>query len=255
MRILVTNDDGIESPGLLALVQALRPIASIDVLAPDRNWSAAGHQRTIDRPVRVRSTVLADATPAFTTDGAPTDCVCLALAGVLPSTPSLVIAGINRGSNVGQDVVYSGTIAAATEAALRGVPGIAISLADWSSTRFDAAAAFVVDLVREVERNGLSTDTIMNVNVPAIPAEQIRGVAVTSLGQRMYGHKLEPRSDPFGHPYYWLAAGAPTDFAEPGTDLAALADGFISITPLVVDRTHAPMLSELGRWTFPRRST
>ncbi len=254
MRILVTNDDGIESPGLLALVQALRPVAAIDVLAPDRNGSAAGHQRTIDRPVRVRSTVLADATPAFTTDGAPTDCVCLALTEVFPSPPSLVIAGINRGSNVGHDIAYSGTIAAATEAALRGVPGIAVSLADWSSTEFGAAAAFVVDLVREVVRNGLSTDTIMNVNVPAIPAERIRGVAVTSLGHRMYGQKLDQRRDPFGHPYYWLAAGEPTDLAEPGTDLSALQGGFISITPLVVDRTHAPMLSELGRWSFPRKS-
>ncbi len=253
MRILVTNDDGIESPGLLALVQALRPIATVDVLAPDRNWSAASHQRTIDRPVRVRSTVLADATPALTTDGAPTDCVCLALTGVFPAPPSLVIAGINRGSNVGQDIVYSGTIAAATEAALRGVPGIAVSLADWTSTEFGAAAAFVVELVREVERNGLSTDTIMNVNVPAIPAEQIRGVAVTSLGYRMYGRQLERRSDPFGQPYYWLAASTSTDLAEPGTDLSALQGGFISITPLVVDRTHAPMLGELGRWTFRSR--
>jgi 5'-nucleotidase len=254
MRILATNDDGIDAPGLLALVQALRSIAEVDVLAPDRNWTCAGHQRTLDRPVRVRATALADGTAALSTDGAPTDGVALALAGLFPAPPSLVIVGINQGSNVGQDVVYSGTVAAATEAALRGVPGIAVSLADWNSTEFGAAAAFVVDLVREVERNGVSTDTVMNVNVPAIPADKIRGVAVTSLGNRMYSHKLDPRSDPFGRPYYWLASDLPTDLAEPGTDLSALKDGFISITPLVVDRTCASTLTELGRWSFPRRS-
>jgi 5'-nucleotidase len=250
MRLLLTNDDGVTSPGLFALVQALRERAELDIVAPDRNWSAAGHQRTVDRPLRVHPTVLADGTPAFATDGSPSDCVGLALGGLLDVMPSLVIAGINRGRNIGHDVAYSGTVAAATEAAMCGVPAIAISLADWLSTDFDVAAEFAARLVRLVERNGLSTETVLNVNVPAHPRDQIGGVSVTVLSGRTYASRVERRDDPLGRPYYWLAGSAAAGFIEAGTDLEALEARRISITPLKIDRTHDAMRDELGSWPF-----
>jgi 5'-nucleotidase len=246
----VTNDDGVLSPGLLALVRALRSVAHVDVLAPERNWSACSHQRTVDRPLRVRTTQLGDGSPAMATDGSPSDCVSLAVSGILDTPPGLVIAGINAGSNVGHDIVYSGTIAAATEAVMRGIPGMAISLNDWSGEEFDQAADFAVQLVAQVERHGMSIDTVLNVNVPSLPAARIRGVALTTLGRRSYANRLERRTDPFGAPYYWIASGSPVDLAEPGTDISALKEGLVSITPLAIDRTHREMVDEFAHWSF-----
>jgi 5'-nucleotidase len=248
MIILVTNDDGYDSPGLLSLCTALRAVGDVEVLAPERNWTSAGHQRTLDRPLRVRTGRLRDGTSVFTSDGSPSDCVLLALMGVLPRRPSLVVSGINRGGNLGLDVLYSGTVAAASEAVVHGVPGIAVSLDDWMSDDFDAAAQATVKIVRAIERNGILPNTVLNVNVPAIPAAQLKGFEITRLGTRDYGGELVERRDPFGVPYYWIAGRAPVGIDLSGTDFSALAAGKVSVTPLSLDATHVEHLETLAGW-------
>ena len=244
MHILVTNDDGIEAPGLLALAQALRPLGQVSVLAPDRNWTASGHTKTLDRPLRVRETSLADGWPARSCDGAPSDCVALALLGLLPQPVDLIVAGINPGENIGQDVTYSGTIAAAMEAAIAGLPGIAVSLQFPEGTRanldYGPAARAAARITAQVLRNPLPMGILLNVNVPALPEGQIRGMQVTRQGERIYHDQLVPRLDPRGRPYYWIGGDAPGGVPEEGTDFGALTRGYISITPIQLDLTaHA----------------
>jgi 5'-nucleotidase len=248
MNILVTNDDGYDSPGLLALCTALRAVGDVEVVAPERNWTSAGHQRTIDRPLRVRSGRLRDGSLVHISDGSPSDCVILAVMGLLARRPSIVVSGVNRGSNLGLDVLYSGTVAAAAEAVVHGIPGIAVSLADWMSDDFDGAAQVAVRMIRAVERHGILPQTVLNVNVPAIPAARLSGIAITRLGSRDFGGELVERRDPFGAPYYWIAGRAPTGIDEAGTDFAAIAEGKVSVTPLSLDATHAEHLEALASW-------
>ena len=243
MHILVTNDDGVNAPGLLALAQAARSLSDkVTVLAPDHNWSASGHVKTLHRPLRVNETQLEDGTTAWASDGAPSDCVALAQLGFIPDKIDLVLSGINPNANIGHDVTYSGTVTAAMEAAIWGIPGIAVSLdrPEDLSGQVDygpaaEAARRIVIWLRE--QDGLPEDMVLNINVPYGPLSEMKGFRITRQGMRIYRDELVRRLDPRGKPYYWIGGDAPTGVEEPGTDYGALSAGYVSITPLQLDLT------------------
>ncbi len=249
-RILITNDDGVHAPGLLALKRALSVVGEVAVFAPDHNWSAAGHTKTMHKPLRVFQTELADGTSALVTTGTPSDCVGLALLGLVPFRPDLVVSGINDGPNLGSDVTYSGTIAGAMEAVVSGIPAIAVSQ-DWGQDRdLELAAELAARLAALVLQNGLPANTFLNLNVPSLPRAHFRGVRITRLGQRVYRDVLIERFDPRGQPYYWIGGEPPTGVSDPDgdTDIGALAQGYASVTPLNMDMTDYDFLPVLRRW-------
>jgi 5'-nucleotidase len=248
--VLVTNDDGIDAPGLLALKQGIERIAQVRVVAPDRNWSAAGHAKTLHRPLRIRPTRLRDDSEAYACDGAPSDCVAVTLLGFFQERPALVVSGINPNANVGKDITYSGTVAAAMEAAIDGVPAIAMSLdLKEVSEDYTLAAAFAGRLARHVLDAGLPPDTLLNVNVPDVPAELMEGVAITRAGKRIYYDQLILRNDPNGKPYYWIGGERPGGDRElQGTDIWALANNLISITPIHMDMTNHALIEDMTGW-------
>ncbi len=248
-HILVTNDDGVEAPGLLALTQALRQIGRVTVFAPERNWSIAGHNKTMHKPLRVWSVRLQDGTEAMTTNGAPSDCVALAHLGLVADPIDVVVSGINSTPNLGYDVTYSGTVAAAMEAAISGWPGIAISLDVGEGPRhWRTAARAAVDVVRMVLAHGLPADTLLNINAPDVAWEDVRGFRATRLGRRVYRDVLIKRLDPRGVPYYWIGGDPPTGYPDEGTDLQALTNNFVSITPLHMDMTQHRFLETVRGW-------
>jgi 5'-nucleotidase len=257
--ILVTNDDGVYSPGLLVLKQKLGQIADVMVLAPERNWSATSHSKTMHKPLRVQQVVLADGSPAHSSSGSPTDCVALAVGGVLGKVPDLVVSGINLGHNLGIDITYSGTVACAMEAVIKGVPGIAVSSVSAEETDADLhqiqaeTAAVACALALQVLERGLPLRTLLNVNTPGRDPAQWEGVHSTRMGQREYpAEELLERRDPYGRPYYWLGGGLPLDALDDGTDVGAVANGFVSVTPIHLDLTHHAFLSELATWDLAR---
>jgi 5'-nucleotidase len=254
MHILVTNDDGVNAPGLLALTQAMQPLGKVSVLAPDRNWSASGHVKTLHRPLRVNKTQLADGYPALATDGAPSDCVALAVLGILPEPVDLVVSGINPGANVGHDMTYSGTVTAAMEGAIWGLPSLAFSLDirenGPSMPYYDSAAATAAHVVEVIQKNGLPQNVLLNVNVPNLPMSEIKGSLVTRLGLRIYRDVLVSREDPRGKPYYWIGGEAPTGVPEEGTDIGALAGNFVSICPVQLDFTAHSSLEAIRAWDW-----
>lgn len=251
-HILVTNDDGVLAPGLLALVREMRRLGKVSVLAPDRNWSGGGHVKTLDRALRVKEVRLADGTQAFASDGAPSDCVALGTLGFFKEPIDLVISGINAGANLGHDVTYSGTVTAAMEAVIAGVPGIAISLEMMDNHLGDIdygpAARAASKIVRQVIENGLAHEILLNINVPFLPDDKLRGILLTRQGLRVYHSRLDERTDPRGKPYYWIGGDAPTGVPERGTDVGALAEGFVSVTPLQLDLTAYRALTDLNTW-------
>ncbi len=252
MHILLTNDDGVEAPGLLALAQSLGPLGALSVLAPDHNWSASGHVKTLHRPLRVWEVRLSDGTPARTTDGAPSDCVALALLGIVESPVDLVVSGINPHANVGHDVTYSGTVTAAMEAAISGIPAMAVSLDSPENHAgvldYEPAASIAASLAVQVMEHGLPTGVLLNVNVPYLPLDALRGLAITRHGLRVYRDALVRREDPRGRPYYWIGGESPTGILEEGTDFWALAQGLVSVTPLQLDLTAGAHLETLRGW-------
>lgn len=254
MHILVTNDDGVTAPGLLALAQALRPLGKVSVLAPDRNWSASGHVKTLHRPLRAKPVELSDGTPALASDGAPSDCVALALMGLVPEPVDLVVSGINPYANVAHDLTYSGTVTAAMEAAIYGIKAIAFSLNSTDETPqpldYGPAAEFARQIAAVALARELPANTLLNVNIPALPREQILGVLVTRQGTRIYRDQLLRREDPRGRPYYWIGGDAPTGVPEPGTDFGALEAGYVSITPIQLDLTAFGFMETLKGWNF-----
>lgn len=254
MHILVTNDDGINHPGLLALAASMKSVGEITVLAPDHNWSASGHVKTLHRPLRVRPTKLSDGTAAYMSDGAPSDCVALALLGYVEKKIDLVVSGINPYANIGDDLTYSGTVTAAMEAAIGGLPGIAVSLDSPinmdGEKDFSAAATIAGRVAARVAKGGLPRNTLLNVNVPYLPIDQIKGVRITRLGLRVYRDELIKREDPQGNPYYWIGGEAPTGVPEEGTDVGALNDGFVSITPIQLDMTAYNLIAEISEWKW-----
>lgn len=253
-HILVTNDDGVLAPGLLALAQEMRKIGKVSILAPDRNWSGGGHVKTLDRALRVKEFRLADGTQAFGGDGAPSDCVALATLGYFKESIDLVVSGINVGANLGHDVTYSGTVTAAMEAVIMGVPGVAVSLETLEGhvgeMDFGPAARAAGKVVRQVIENGLPQEILLNVNVPFLPEDKIRGVMLTRQGLRVYHSRLDERIDPRNRPYYWIGGDAPTGVPERGTDVGALAEGFVSVTPMQLDLTAYRALTDLNTWAW-----
>ena len=248
-HILLTNDDGVGAPGLLALKQALAQIGELTVLAPEHNWSAGGHTKTMHKPLRVSEARLGDGSCALATNGGPSDCVALAMLGLLPHRPDLVVSGINPGGNVAQDMTYSGTVAAAMEGSIFGLSAIAVSVdaRDGCVIDYTSASRFAAILARRVLDSG-HTELLLNVNVPSLPWEAIEGLEITRLGRRVYRDVLIEREDPRGRKYYWIGGEPPTGISEEGTDIGALAANKISVTPLKLDLTDTGVLNELKQW-------
>jgi 5'-nucleotidase len=258
MHILVTNDDGITAPGLLALAQAMTSLGRVTILAPDRNWSASGHAKTMDRPMRVKEMDVLDGVPAFATDGAPSDCVALAVLGVLGEKFDLVVSGINPNANLGHDVTYSGTVTAAMEAVIWGLPGFAVSVngPGHSPSRIDfsTAARAARHIIHTVTRRGAPQNIIFNINVPYLSEQEIKGYMITRQGLRVYLDKLVSRQDPRGRPYYWIGGEEPTGVPDEGTDFGALSQGYVSITPLHLDMTAYGVIKTLSDWPWDEQA-
>lgn len=256
LRILITNDDGIDAPGIFALKQALdRAGHHVTVCAPDRPRSAAGHAITLHKPLRLKQVALRDGTLGYAGSGTPADCVTLGLIAVLENeTVDLVVSGINHGPNLGWDVTYSGTVSAAMEAVIIGYPAIAVSVASYAEEiHWDGAANFVANvLAPQVVRNGLPPTTLLNVNAPDLPEDRIKGVRLATQGDRQYVDRLEKRHDPVGRPYYWLGGKIHDKEAAPGTDVKAIGEGYISVTPIHLDLTAHAFMRDLRGWGIER---
>lgn len=247
MKILVTNDDGIHAPGITALAAALGAIGEVAVVAPDRERSAASHALTLHHPLRAEMI----APGRFAVDGTPTDCVNLGIHSLLDFHPDIVVSGINRGANIGDDVTYSGTVAAALEATLMGIPAFAISLVTKDvDADYSVAAAYAARLALELSRQGLPRDTFLNVNVPGLAPHMLKSPLITIQGKRRYEGTIVDSVDPRGRSYYWIGT-ADLDFHDiDGTDFAAIKRGHISITPLHLDMTNHKALKALQSWTL-----
>lgn len=244
VRILLSNDDGYRAPGIVLLARGLASLGEVTVVAPDRDRSGASNSLTLDNPIRVYQ-----AENGFHyVDGTPTDCVHLAITGLLEREPDIVISGINAGPNLGDDVLYSGTVAAAMEGRFLGLPAMAVSLAGESLSCYATAVRVVALLLEGMPRLSIPADTILNVNVPDVPWENLRGCAATRLGHR---HKAEPvvcARDPRGRPIYWVGPSGPEQDAGPGTDFHTVKQGFVSITPMQVDLTRYSSLEGIKEW-------
>jgi 5'-nucleotidase len=242
--ILVTNDDGIRSAGILALAAALAPLGEVYVVAPDRERSASSHSLTLHRPLRMEEV----GERTHTIDGTPTDCIILALGGVLSRKPDLVVSGINKGGNLGEDTIYSGTVSAAMEATLLNIPSIAVSLVARENFDFSAAAAFSAKLAAQVLDSGLPPDTLLNVNVPS--GTETNGHRITRLGKRVYGDVVIKKVDPRGKDYYWIGGDLEKWEGGSDSDFQTIEDGLVSITPLHLDMTNYSSIDKLKDWNF-----
>ncbi len=244
MRILLSNDDGYFAPGLACLAEALSVIADIVVVAPERDRSGASNSLTLDRPLSLRKSH----NGFFYVNGTPTDCVHLAVTGMLDTLPDMVVSGINHGANMGDDTIYSGTVAAATEGFLLGVPSVAVSLAGFSAGNYAAAARIATEIVQRFQYNAFPGPVLLNINVPDVPYEQLGGVEVTRLGRR---HKAEPvvkSQTPRGDVVYWVGAAGPAQDTGEGTDFLAVQRKRVSVTPLQIDLTRYGQLDAVKEW-------
>lgn len=244
MKILLSNDDGYQSEGLATLALALSDLAELTIVAPDRNQSGASHSLTLETPLRVART----RDGIYYINGTPTDCVHAAITGLLDHEPDMVIAGINHGANLGDDVLYSGTVAAAVEGRYLGLPAIAISLAGQSLRHFDSAGQAIRALFQRLQEEPLPSDTILNVNVPDLPFEDIRGFEATRLGFRHRSEPVVETKDPKGRPVFWVGAAGAGQDAGAGTDFHAIEHRRVSVTPLQIDLTRHSAISSLARW-------
>ncbi len=244
MHILITNDDGYSARGIKILTQELAQVAQVSVVAPERNKSGASNSLTLMRPLRVKCLEK----DSYFVDGTPTDCVHLALSGLLESQPDMVVSGINAGPNLGDDVLYSGTVAAAMEGRYLGLPAIAVSLAGKPATHFETAAVITRRVIERLVQNPLPDDTLLNINVPDVPAEEIVAIKATRLGFR---HKSEPmiqQTDPYGRPLYWVGPPGEAQDAGEGTDFRALEQCIASVTPMQIDLTRHRGIAPLQSW-------
>lgn len=244
MKILLSNDDGYQSEGLATLALALADLAELTIVAPDRNQSGASHSLTLDTPLRVARS----REGMFYVNGTPTDCVHLAITGLLEKQPDMVISGINHGANLGDDVLYSGTVAAAVEGRLLGFPAIAVSLAGHALRHFDTAGQAARILLQRLQEEPLPADTILNVNVPDLPFAELGGFEATRLGRRDQAERIIEDADPKGRPVFWMGAVGPGQDAGPGTDFHAVEQGRVSVTPLRFDLTDHQGIGRLGKW-------
>jgi 5'-nucleotidase len=249
MRILLTNDDGINAPGIFALKKALESLGEVTIIAPERPRSASGHAITLHKPLRVDKVDLPDGTRGWSSNGTPSDCVTLGFDVVMESSVDLVFSGINAGPNLGWDLTYSGTVSAAMEGAILGVPSVAISVArDRGPIDFAPAAAFGKRLAEQVIQRGLERWTLLNVNVPGVPQDEIKGVSITHQGRRQYVDRIDKRTDPWGRTYYWLCGSLREDVPDPGSDVHAILDKRISVTPVHLDLTAPHLLDRMKEW-------
>ncbi len=245
MHFLISNDDGLSAPGIRILSERIRQLGEVTIVAPEQNCSGASNSLTLDSPIRIRE--MGERT--YRVSGTPTDCVHIALTGLLDRDPDMVVSGINAGANLGDDVIYSGTVAAAMEGRFLGLPALALSLVfEDKPVHYDTAAEAAARLVAQLCRDPLPADTILNVNVPDLPWADIRGIEVTRLGHR---HRAEPtirEVDPRGRPMYWIGPAGREQDAGPGTDFHAIRRGFISVTPIHVDLTRYQALDQVAGW-------
>ncbi len=244
MRILLSNDDGYNAPGIQCLAKALRGIADVSLIAPDRNRSGASNSLTLENPLRAVEISAGE----ISVDGTPTDCVHLAITGLLDFEPDMVVAGINAGANMGDDVLYSGTVAAATEGRFLGYPAIAVSLVGESLTHYETAAQAVLCIIQQLKNDPLPADTILNINVPDVSWETLDGFEATRLGRR---HKSEPvikTKDPRGRDIYWVGPAGSEQDSGPGTDFHAVRNNRVSVTPIQIDLTRYTALEQVASW-------
>ena len=246
--ILLTNDDGISSTGICALRKALDKIGDVTVVAPDSEKSAIGHAITMSDPLRVKEYSREGKFFGYSVDGTPADCVKIAMASILKKKPRLTVSGINLGSNYGTNILYSGTVSAATESIILGVPSIAVSLAAYEEADFTMAARFAAKLAKQVMKRNLPPRVLLNVNVPAVSAKKIKGVKITRMGFAAFDDFYSKRTDPRGKTYYWLTAEKLRRYRDPGTDGEAVESNYISVTPIHYDMTFNPYLKELESW-------
>jgi 5'-nucleotidase len=243
-EILVTNDDGIHADGLRVLARSLRPLGNVTVIAPDREQSAASHALTLHRPLRIKKVE----DQVLSVDGTPTDCVLLGVHGFLKQKPDLVVSGINHGPNMGNDTSYSGTVAAAVEGTFLGIPSVAISLATWNSTDFEPAGMVAHDLVKTFLAHGIHAGMCVSVNIPPIPRPDMKGIRVTRLGKRVYRDVIVEKTDPRGKLYYWIGGEDPTWEHDELSDFNAVSEGFVSVTPLLLEQTDTKAIVEMEAW-------
>jgi len=244
MRILLSNDDGVHAKGMQVLQQALSQIAEVTTVGPDRNCSGASNSLTLINPLRVQQMD----NGFLAVNGTPTDCVHLAIRQLLDFTPDLVVAGINHGANLGDDVLYSGTVAAATEGRHLGLPAIAVSLAGHDDDYFATAAYVTVQVIKKLKSHPLPADQILNINVPAVAIDQLKGIQVTRLGRRHKAETMTSTTDPWGRKIYWYGSLGPELDAGEGTDFHAVANGYASITPLQIDMSAYKSMDRLQQW-------
>jgi 5'-nucleotidase len=247
VRILLSNDDGYFAPGLAALERALSPLGAVTVVAPERDRSGASNSLTLDRPLTVRRA----ANGYYYVNGTPTDCVHLAVTGLLEQLPDIVVSGINDGANMGDDTIYSGTVAAATEGFLLGIPSLAVSLVAGEGSHFDTAGRVAADLVARFARSRFDEPVLLNVNVPDLPQDGLRGLRVTRLGKRHKAEAVVKSSNPRGQTVYWVGAAGQAQDAGEGTDFHATADGWVSLTPLQMDLTRYAQMDRIRSWLQP----
>jgi 5'-nucleotidase len=249
MRLLCTNDDGILAAGLETLVRAAEPLGEVFVVAPDREQSATSHSLTLHHPVRP----IPRGERRWQVDGTPTDCVMLAVEALMPERPDFVLSGVNHGQNMGEDVLYSGTVAAAMEGLSLGIPAIAISYA-WGDLKADTArlaehAELLTGLLRNITSlPALPPDTLLNVNLPPVRPSEVKGVRLTRLGRRVYSNSLTPMNDPWGRQIYWIGGGSAEWRGEEDSDFRAVRDGYVSVTPLHLDLTNRDVLQSAESW-------
>ncbi|WP_278404785.1 5'/3'-nucleotidase SurE [Pseudoalteromonas ruthenica] len=244
MRILLSNDDGVHAKGIAALYQALQQIAEVDVVAPDRNCSGASNSLTLMNPLRAHKLD----NGFISINGTPTDCVHVALNALLEQQPDLVVAGVNHGANLGDDTLYSGTVAAATEGRHMGLPAIAVSLVGSEFEHFETAAQVTVDIIKKLKSHPLPKDQIININVPDVPYRELRGIKVTRLGARHKAETMTAQRDPWGRKVYWYGSLGPELDAGAGTDFDAIRQGYAAVTPMSVDMTAHESITPLQEW-------
>ena len=244
MRILCTNDDGYLSTGIRVLAQAAHELGSVDVVAPDREQSATSNSLTLHGPLRVRRAP----DGAHVVDGTPTDCVILAVNELLPRRPELVLSGVNHGPNLGEDVLYSGTVAAAMEATFLGIPAVALSFNGRHAEEIEGWQARLTQLLGQIARSDFPQDTLLSINLPDVGPDDVAGVRVTTLGRRRYSDSVMRGQDPSGREFFWIGGGTTQWDGDERSDFRAVQDGFISVTPLHLDLTNYDLLTELGRW-------
>ena len=244
MNILVSNDDGYQAPGILSLAEALRELGRVVIVAPDRNRSGASSSLTLTAPINT----IPRGEDIYAVEGTPADCINVALGGLVSFKPDLVVSGINDGPNMADDSIYSGTVAAAVEGRFLALPSIAVSMATFHPVHFDTAASITVDLVRKIKQADFPTNTVLNVNVPDVPLDQIKGLRATRLGSRSAPEPAAEHPNPRGQAMYWLGPAGLEDDNTNGTDFHAVSEGYVSVTPLSIDMTRHDLMGNVQTW-------